>query len=95
MDKLVSDDIPNIRFNVAKSYAILIDVLKKLPADGTVLTLEKSGDADAAPSPRNQEVIQRHVVPNLEKLLHDEDVDVRYFATTAMNAVGESMHTSP
>ena len=29
MDKLVNDDIPNIRFNVAKSYAVLIDTLKQ------------------------------------------------------------------
>lgn len=34
MTKLVSDDIPNIRFNVAKSYRILIGTLKRLPSEG-------------------------------------------------------------
>jgi hypothetical protein len=42
MDKLVNDEIPNIRFNVAKSYAILIDTLKQLPEEGTVLALQKA-----------------------------------------------------
>lgn len=96
MDKLVSDDIPNIRFNVAKSYAVLIEVLKRLPSEGTILSLEKTGNSAAAPSPRGQDVIQRQIIPNLEKLQHDDDVDVRYFASTAMNTVlGEKMHTSP
>ena len=43
MDRLVTDDIPNIRFNVAKSYAVLIEVLKKLPENGTLATTEKEG----------------------------------------------------
>ena len=40
LDKLVDDDIPNIRFNVAKSYAVLIDTLKQLPEQGTVLAAD-------------------------------------------------------
>ena len=96
MDRLVSDDIPNIRFNVAKSYAVLIDVLLRLPSEGTILSLEKSGGG-AAPSPKAQEVVQQHILPNLEKLQQDSDVDVRYFATTAAGTVsdGAAMHTSP
>lgn len=95
MDKLVVDDIPNIRFNVAKSYSVLIDVLKKLPNEGTVFSLEKSGST-AAPSPRGLELIQERILPNLEKLQKDDDVDVRYFATTAASSIsGEPMHTSP
>ena len=94
MDRLVSDDIPNIRFNVAKSYAILIDVLKRLPADMTILSLEKSGQP-ANPSPRGQDLIQHRILPNLEKLQQDDDVDVRYFATTAAGSVGDQMVTSP
>ncbi|KAL8720614.1 MAG: hypothetical protein Q9225_002550 [Loekoesia sp. 1 TL-2023] len=94
MDRLVSDDIPNIRFNVAKSYAILIDVLKRLPADMTILSLEKSGEP-ANPSPRGQDLIQHRILPNLEKLQQDDDVDVRYFATTAAGSVPDQMATSP
>lgn len=94
MDKLVSDDIPNIRFNVAKSYAVLIDVLKRLPSQGTIFDLEKSGQK-LQPSSAGQHLIQQQILPNLEKLQQDEDVDVRYFATTAAGSVGDAMATSP
>ncbi|OXV06953.1 hypothetical protein Egran_05284 [Elaphomyces granulatus] len=94
LDRLVSDDIPNIRFNVAKSYAILIDTLRRLPADGTLLDLERSGQT-GTPSPRGQELVQQRIMPNLEKLQEDEDVDVRYFATTAAGGHEEVMQTSP
>ncbi|KAI9735329.1 MAG: Polyamine N-acetyltransferase 1 [Claussenomyces sp. TS43310] len=96
MDKLVVDDIPNIRFNVAKSYAVLIDVLKRLPDEGTIYSLEKSGNASASPSPLGLELIQDRILPNLEKLQKDDDVDVRYFATTAAGSIsGDAMQTSP
>ena len=95
MDKLLSDDIPNIRFNVAKSYAILIDILKRLPAEGTILDLEKSGQS-LPPSSAGQHLIQKDILPNLEKLQQDDDVDVRYFATAAAQSVeGDRMATSP
>lgn len=100
LDKLVVDDIPNIRFNVAKTYAIVIDVLRRLPDEGTIFQLEKAGET-ATPSPRGQELIQERVIPSLEKLQKDDDVDVRYFATTAAAAAasplsgGEPMNTSP
>ncbi|KZF22191.1 phospho protein phosphatase A [Xylona heveae TC161] len=94
MDKLVSDDIPNIRFNVAKSYGVLIGVLRRLPAQGTILAIEKSGET-ATPSPRGQELIQERILPNLEKLQQDDDVDVRYFATVSADSVADAMNTSP
>lgn len=100
LDKLVVDEIPNIRFNVAKTYGVLIDVLKRLPDQGTIYSLEKSG-TPATPSPRGAELIQNRIVPSLEKLQKDDDVDVRFFATTAAAAVngsqpgGEPMNTSP
>ncbi|KAL8787916.1 MAG: hypothetical protein Q9213_001943 [Squamulea squamosa] len=94
MDRLMSDDIPNIRFNVAKSYAILIDVLKRLPEDTTILSLEKTQQS-GKPSPRGQDLIQHSILPNLEKLQQDDDVDVRYFATTAAGSIGDQMVTSP
>ncbi|KAH8791749.1 ARM repeat-containing protein [Hyaloscypha bicolor E] len=95
MDKLVADDIPNIRFNVAKSYSELITVLKRLPDEGTIYSLEKSGSS-APPSARGQVLIQERILPNLEKLQKDDDVDVRFFATTAASSIsGEPMNTSP
>jgi len=94
MDRLVSDPIPNIRFNVAKSYAVLIDTLGRLPADGTIQQLEESG-SNAPPSSKGQDLITTQILPNLEKLQQDEDVDVRYFATVAAGGQatggGESM----
>jgi len=95
MDKLVADDIPNIRFNVAKSYAEIISVMKRLPDEGTIYSLEKSGSS-APPSTRAQLLIEERILPNLEKLQKDDDVDVRFFATTAAASVsGEPMNTSP
>ena len=96
MDKLVSDDIPNIRFNVAKSYTVLIDILKRLPSEGTILDLEKSGQS-MPPSSAGQHLIQQKILPNLEKLQTDSDTDVQYFATKAIKSIGgeEAMATSP
>ncbi|SZF03878.1 unnamed protein product [Blumeria hordei] len=95
MDKLVEDEIPNIRFNVAKSYAELISVLKKLPDEGTIYSIEKTG-AVGTPSAKADALIQEKILPNLEKLQNDEDVDVRFFATTAASSIiGEPMVTSP
>lgn len=89
MDRLVSDPIPNIRFNVAKSYQVLIDTLRKLPAEGTLHQAEESGSTPA-PSSKGQDLISTQILPNLEKLQQDEDADVRYFATTAAGGQGGS-----
>lgn len=99
LDKLVIDEIPNIRFNVAKTYGAIIDVLRRLPEEGTVYMLEKEGGL-LAPSSRGQDLIRQRILPNLEKLQKDEDIDVRYFATMAAQAAqlsvsGEPMNTSP
>ena len=55
MDRLVSDPIPNIRFNVAKSYAVLINTLRHLPAEGTLQQFETS-NSSTQPSPKGQEL---------------------------------------
>jgi len=88
MDKLVVDDIPNIRFNVAKSYGVLIDVLKQLPPEGTISMLEKAGRQKTG-SPKGQELIRSSILPNLEKLAQDSDVDVIYFANAASAKANE------
>ncbi|KAK7531649.1 armadillo-type protein [Phyllosticta citribraziliensis] len=94
MEKLVDDRIPNIRFNVAKSYEVLIGVLKRLPEQGTIVELEKASQNPAG-CQRGLNLIQNNILPNLEKLQQDDDVDVRYFATTAANSFTDAMHTEP
>ncbi|KAL6695413.1 armadillo-type protein [Trichoderma pleuroticola] len=105
LDKMTEDDIPNIRFNVAKTYSVLINALQRLPEQGTLYTIEQQGAqaAPPTPSPRGQELIQQRIVPNLTKLQKDDDVDVRYYATQAVaeasgtgaSGGGEPMNTSP
>jgi serine/threonine-protein phosphatase 2A regulatory subunit A len=100
MEKLATDDIPNIRFNVAKTYQELIKVLRRLPEQGTIYELEKAGQPFEA-SPMGQQLIDERIRPALEKLQKDDDVDVRFFATQAAAAAdgnttgGEPMNTSP
>lgn len=94
LEGLATDPIPNIRFNVAKSYSVLINTLRRLPAEGTLQDLEKSGGTAPA-SRRGQELIQQRIIPQLEKLQEDEDADVRYFATNAAGGQTEVMQTSP
>ena len=86
MDRLVADEIPNIRFNVAKSYAELIKVLRGVSETGTLEAMEKEG-APLTGTQRGTTMIHEKVMPNLEKLQQDDDVDVRYFATTAAQSV--------
>ena len=96
MDRLVSDEIPNIRFNVAKSYSVLIDVLKRLPAKGTILDIEKSNSSPPAPSPKGEELIRSRILSNLQKLQSDSDVDVRYYSSKALDSISDDrMVTSP
>ncbi|KAK5173796.1 protein phosphatase 2A structural subunit [Saxophila tyrrhenica] len=85
LQQLVSDQIPNIRFNVAKSYAVLIDILKRLPdsPSATIVSMEKEGVTDFPGSAKGEQLIREEVMPQLEKLMEDDDVDVRFFATTA------------
>lgn len=101
LEKLTTDDIPNIRFNVAKTYSALIASLRRLPEEGTIYTLEQAGTPFTA-SPKGQQLIDERISPSLEKLQKDNDVDVRYFATMAAAAAsgasgpaGEPMSTSP
>ncbi len=85
LQSLVSDSIPNIRFNVAKSYSVLIDIFKRLPDSptATIASMEKEGVTDFPGSAKGEQLVREEVMPQLEKLMEDEDVDVRFFATTA------------
>lgn len=95
LTKLSADEIPNIRFNVAKSYAVLISVLKRLPESGTIIDLEKRGSDVEGGCAKGRDLIQAQILPSLEKLQHDDDVDVRYFAMTAAHAWSDEMRMSP
>lgn len=94
LSNLVSDQIPNIRFNVAKSYAILIDVLKRLPdsPEDTALSLEKEGKTGQG-CEKGEALIREEVMPNLEKLMSDDDVDVRFFASQAAKSYSDAMQS--
>jgi len=84
--QLIEDPIPNIRFNVAKSYGELITVLRQLPAEGTISSAKAAnanGGPPPGPTPLALELITKDILPKLEKLRQDEDVDVRYFAEIA------------
>lgn len=89
--QLVPDPIPNIRFNVAKSYAVLIDIFKRLPdspPNATIASIEKEG-GEFTGSAKGEQLIRDEVMPALEKLMEDEDVDVRFFASTAAKGWGD------
>lgn len=94
INQLIEDPIPNIRFNVAKSYAVLIQVLRRLPAEGTLVDA-KPEDLPSDPTPEAMELIQGQILPNLEKLRTDPDRDVRYFAENGLSQAGDFMHTHP
>ena len=97
MDTLVSDEIPNIRFNIAKSYGVLIETLKRLPDTGTIQSNEADGK-EMKGSPHSFTLIDERIMPNLQKLMEDDDVDVRYFASIAAQVYSgggsEPMQTS-
>lgn len=91
LGQLVEDPIPNIRFNVAKSYAVLIDIFKRLPDEtSTISAMEKEGRTDFAGSAKGEQLVQEHVLAPLQKLMGDDDVDVRFFATTASKSWTDS-----
>ncbi|KAF2721238.1 MgPP2AregA, protein phosphatase 2A regulatory alpha sub-unit [Polychaeton citri CBS 116435] len=97
LQSLVGDSIPNIRFNVAKSYAVLVDIFKRLPDDETTTLAQLEADGKASETsgnnPKAAQIIREEIMPQLEKLMQDSDVDVRYFATTAAKTWSDAMET--
>lgn len=72
---------------------MLVDVLRRLPdSNETVLNLEKQGKTGSG-CQRGEALIREEVLPNLDKLTNDEDVDVRYFASIAAKGYGDAMQT--
>lgn len=69
-DELSNDQVPNIRFNVAKSYLATVEAL-----------LNKNK------SPETITFIKEKIIPAVEKLKADSDVDVKYFANQSFDSI--------
>jgi len=52
--------------------------------------MEKDGRTNFSGSQRGEQLIRDDVMPPLEKLMQDDDVDVRFFATTAAKSWTDS-----
>lgn len=126
LGNLMTDPISNIRFNVAKSYKVLVQAYLKPEEDAAAETATKASseaapkaatekdtaaaeDDDSEPTEQQhkksktqpaaltlgphtdaatiKELIETTVVPNLQKLSEDPDVDVRYFANKALEEI--------
>lgn len=73
--QLSTDAVPNIRFNVAKSLLLVAQQLLN-HTDSTAAVRE---DARA--------LISKDVVPQLQELLHDGDIDVRFFSKESLAGI--------
>lgn len=113
LNNLMNDPIPNIRFNVAKTFKVLVEAYLK-PQYPIIENSEKQnpttesseGDGEKSQSavtkatltetlgPRGtpeeiNTLITETIIPNLEKLAEDNDVDVRYFANKSLQEIDE------
>ncbi|EGW31801.1 uncharacterized protein SPAPADRAFT_62392 [Spathaspora passalidarum NRRL Y-27907] len=77
INELITDNVPNIRFNVAKSYLVLVEsfIEKKLELPINEQELKK--------------LINLEILSNLEKLQNDEDVDVRFYSTKSIQGINK------
>lgn len=120
LTNVMKDPIPNIRFNVAKTFKVLIEAYlkpqyaledesadkeaKKDGADEKDATAEdskkedepskdvtkKKGPLGPRASPEAiKELIDTTVIPSLETLANDNDVDVRFFANKSLQEIDE------
>lgn len=71
---LITDSVPNIRFNVAKSYLTLVQSL--------IQQRNQAPNEDEL-----KKLINLQVLSNLEKLESDEDVDVRFYSTQSIKGI--------
>lgn len=97
LSTLSTDEIPNIRFNVAKAYGTLIEVMRSLPENTTSAAIQKQFSSPGnsshrlPPSQHGIDLIHTHILPDLDKLRSDDDIDVRYFATRASEIMADQM----
>lgn len=77
---LINDSVPNIRFNVAKSYLILVESL---------INKKKSGQLSETNDQELKKFIDSQVLSNLQKLENDDDVDVRFYSIKSIKGINE------
>lgn len=73
---LAEDNVPNIRFNVAKSYAVIVESLNNQGSSYSLL-------------------IKESIIPSLETLKQDSDVDVKYFADKSLEKCSKALAAAP
>lgn len=71
LNLLIADPVPNLRFNVAKSYLVAAE------------TLVKSGSSE------DIKAIEAEIIPNVNVLVNDSDVDVRYYGQKSLDSIKE------
>lgn len=79
VNNLAQDQVPNIRFNVAKSYLVIVQtLLDKIP-----------GEERPVPDDIESRItyVNKFIVPVVETLKNDSDSDVKYFATQSYDAI--------
>lgn len=74
IENLINDPIPNIRFNIAKAFKILVESYMKL---------------DNVEPQEVESLVNEVVIPRLEKLCQDSDADVRYFSKKSLDEIRE------
>lgn len=72
INKLVTDDVPNIRFNVAKSYYTIVESLSK---------------ANQIDQSEISKLVETDLMKKLTTLQNDQDVDVRFFASKSIQQI--------
>lgn len=77
VDSLKDDHVPNIRFNVSKSFFIIGE------------NLIKNNDKNDS---KITELIKDEILPTLEKMIDDEDIDVRFFANENLNNLNKCLN---
>ncbi|RCK57849.1 Protein phosphatase PP2A regulatory subunit A [Candida viswanathii] len=77
INSLITDSVPNIRFNVAKSYLTLVEALTSKKNNLPIKEEEL------------KKLINLEILSNLEKLENDDDVDVRFYSTKSIKGINE------
>ncbi|KAK9460487.1 armadillo-type protein [Lipomyces oligophaga] len=99
LEGMVGDPIPNIRFTIARSYETIAKMLKEKETGAEVEAEaegEGKGEAEAKgevegegeEKAAGEAVITTMLIPSLERLKEDEDVDVRFYAEKSLAAIG-------
>lgn len=74
INDLVNDPVPNIRFNIAKSYLVLAEALAAVPSENV------------------SKLLSVEVLPHLETLSNDSDVDVRFYANKSIQGIRDAFN---